>query len=511
MRYFVSRCFSLDTFLDLIASPSDTPGELIRTSFPSWKETGLRYHRPSTRASIGQILISTVIGFAVAHTLPMGQHLSSDPLVKLVLIATCAQTVLTNLVFLALDGTSHELDPKLYQSLKPHQILSFRSVPLIVSTCVMVPAISVGVATRIDYEDVGFMSSMEIWALALVVTALMSIYLVLVNEASKRTLCMPGMNLERLVEELSDDAPRETTLHVMVESILEGSDSLVRSVFQPTQKVGVLYAEDEELKRGDKSMGQMAQVLLGMDRHADSSQACLERDMLLVYILESLGGTDETEGAKPCELGNASTRHVQAIKKWAHPQNAVWVGAPRREPDAVPLLRALCAYAAGLGEALRICTLPPNAPQRLALDGTSSLTTFSIPPGGRACSEWAMRAAARLIVYSITSSKDPSADWRSSSLSVLVPVMLQAAFHLRKGALQFARMSHGKHTLTAKANAMEFISGGNEYLRPVVLACEEAALMVVEALKCSEGVNRVNTQMSNECRLWLVELGAIAS
>jgi len=506
---FWTRCTSLDAFLGLVAAPSDKPGHLLTASFPVWQETGIRYQRPSLRASVGQILLSTVIGFLLPHLMPMWERFSHDPLAQMVLIATCVLTLLTLLMVSALDGTSHELDPKRYQSVQPQNIMSFRQFPSLYSTfasaIVVVPAATMAVVYQCDDENAAYTSSrISLAFLGLFVTIVISIYMIVINEASKVVLCTPGLNIETLAKEFSSD-PLQGELTVLLESILQGSESQVRSILQPTQKAGVLYAEDEELKRGKEHMNVMARVLLFMDRHIDSTDARLERDILSMLLLETLGGRDAAD------VGTLSPWHEAAMKKWAHPRNAPWLGATRREPSAVPLVRALCAYAGGLGEALQIISLPPNAPQRLALNDGSLQTSWLLPPGARACSEWAIRAAARLIVYSLKSTEGPASDWRSSSLSLLIPVLLHAAFTLRKGTLRFARVNQDKRIIVA-ANAVEidWMSGDNKVLRPTVLACEESALLVVKTLKSMNGGSQMNMPMSNDCCAWLEILSASA-
>lgn len=441
----------------------------------------------------------------------MGHHyLSSDPLVKVVLIATCVFAVLANLIFSSLLGGSHELDPKHYQSMRPQHIISFGQFSSLHGkfgwSVVIVPAVSMTVAYHSDDGFYCWMEVRDLIVLALVVTVLISIYMIFVHEASRKVLCVPGMNPDRLVEEVSDS--REATVDVMLESILHGSESLMRSVSQPG--AGVVYVEDEELKRGVECMRHMANVLLGIaDRNPTSSQACMERDILRISLLESLGGTATGDSAN-LELCNATRRHVEALKRWAHPQKAVWAGAARREPNAAMLVRALCTYAGGLGTALQICSFPPCDPRRPALNETSTFTTWSLPPGARACSEWSIRAAARLIVYSFGPADGSGSDWRCNSLLTLVPVVLYAAFSLRRGILLFACMSYGKQAVVSSAVDVDWIAGENKFLRPIVLACDEAAIEVVK--KLSTGANRANIRMhDDECRRWLENLSTSTS
>lgn len=452
-----------------------------------------------------------MIGFVLPHMMPIWKRYSNDPLAQMVLTATCVLTILTHLMVSSLDGSSHELDPKRYQSVNPRSIMSFRNFPSLYNTfgsvVVIVPAVAVAVVYRVDDEDAAFQASkISLAFLALVVTTLISVYLILINEASKMVLCSPGLNVKTTASDFYDDSSH-AELKVMVESILQGNESLVRSVLQPTKKAGVLYLEDEERKRGEESMKMMARILLFSDRHLDSTDARLERDVLCMLLLETLGGKAADVNV---DVGHLSPRHEQVVKKWAHSQNTAWLGAARSEPDVVPLVRALCAYSGGLGESLQIVSMPPQSPQRIALSIGSVQTSWLLPPGARACGEFAIRGAARLIVYNLqsTATQGIASDWRSSSLSILIPVMLDAAFSLRKGALRFARVNQDKRIVTANAVEIDWLAGENKLLQPIVLACEESALLVLQALKTVEGGNQMNLPMSNDCRVWLETLSA---
>lgn len=514
IRSFWKRCTSLDAFLGLVAAPSDKPGHLLATSFPIWQETGYRYQRPSLRASVGQILISSVVGFILPHWMPLWEHFRYDSLAQMVLIATSVLTLLAHLMVTALDGTSHELDPKLYQSVDVKNLMSFRQFPSLFSTfgsaVMVVPAVAVAVVSRYTDDDnnnaaVSKSSILSLALLALVVTVLITVYLILVNEASKVALCIPVGNIQSIVKEFSPDNSSRDELTVILESILHGNEMLVRSVLDPVQKAGDLYVKEKELKKGEVNMKSMARVLLFMDRHLESTDARLERDILCMLLLETLGGTEPE--ATSVDIGNLSPRHEEVVKKWAHPQNAAFMGVARREPDVVPLVRALCTYAGGLGEALQIVSLPPNAPQRLALTDGLPMTSWLLPPGARACSEWAIRGASRLIVYSLKSTQGPASDWRSSSLSILIPVMLQATFSLRMGILRYARMNQDRRAaLVTDSIEIDWLSGTNKVLRPIVSACDESSRMVIKTLESMDGASQMNMPMSSNCVEWLQTL-----
>ena len=60
---------------------------------------------------------------------------------------------------------------------------------------------------------------------------------------------------------------------------------------------------------------------------------------------------------------------------------------------------------------------------------------------------------------------------------------------------------------TSTAFEIDWLAGDNKMLRPIVLACEEAALSVLQTLKSVDSGNQMNLPMSNDCRVWLEALG----
>ena len=146
-----------------------------------------------------------------------------------------------------------------------------------------------------------------------------------------------------------------------------------------------------------------------------SNDLGLEDDILRVLILESIGGKD------PDSAGNlgASDRHEKMVKSLVP-----GVAAGRVEPLAVPMIRALCAYVAGLGVALQRLGHAHNPKQPLP---TATFEVWALPPGALICSERALIGATRCVVYSITSLGPDDMDWRGTELSMFVPVVLVTA------------------------------------------------------------------------------------
>ena len=118
LRTFAARATSFDAFLDLIASPSDTPGILL-TSPVRPKEIGRRYQRPTNQAIVAQAIFSSAMGFLVALVQTYQKKPQSPGL-----FAVCSMACLANLLY-CLDGKSHEMNPIKYKRMPPASAFAF--------------------------------------------------------------------------------------------------------------------------------------------------------------------------------------------------------------------------------------------------------------------------------------------------------------------------------------------------------------------------------------------------
>jgi hypothetical protein len=287
-----------------------------------------------------------------------------------------------------------------------------------------------------------------------------------------------------------DDDRMEVFLDVVMYSILHSDASLVKDLSSST-KPGFLDLEREEHKRNEASIKAMANTLLHKTS-ADEMGAHLEEDLFRLGILASLGGTT-WNGKSHAGLDKAEAYHVDNIKQWVEHGDTMKVGGSRSEPLAVPLVRALCAYVGGLGEALLICS------------GQRSLSLrnpWVLPPGALACAEYAIRAAARCIVWNFSHSARTLADWRSTHLSMLVPVLLNSAFRLETGMVKFTQVRNGGKS-SDHMEKLDLIKTESPEFLPLYHACNDSAAMILEKLKSLEGVRRIDFDLETDCQKWM--------
>ena len=494
LRSTWSKFTSVDAFLDLIAGPSEMPGELLKTPWEN-RSNARRLQRPRFASSFAQILLSTIIGAMVAYTSvlpfsPTGTHGDSSP--KAALVMTVTLTTVLHLILTSLDGTSHELNPK-----RSIRVLGSRIIPVFLAglgkslftATLVAPMLAITAAvlvTEQDWEEI-LNVVFACMATALIVT----LYMHGIDEAARSLLCTPYAKLKQLVDEISDDDRSDTCLDVVLYSILHADEALVKQLGMPLTRPRVLDLEVEEGKRNAESIKTMANTLL----YGVENGSPLEEDILRVTLLESLGGTS-SDGSSQGGLEGADTRHAHAVRMWVQPGDAVKEGGKRSEPLAIPLVRALCAYVGGLGEALVICSahLSPTG------------NVWLLPPGAIACAEYAIRAACRCIIWNFSNSTRALADWRSTHLSMLVPVVLTSVCRLEAGLVKYAQTRAGGKPSEHVDNKIDLIKTESPELLSLYRACNRNASIILEKLQSLEGTRKVDLELDHECNKWTKEL-----
>jgi hypothetical protein len=482
--------------LDFLAGPSENPGELIHNPL-EYRGTARRLQHPTWTASFSQILISSLLSVAVAYTsvLPFsitGTH--GDSPYKAALIISCIAATLIHLMQTALNGSSHELNPNRYQARRSWNWPRFTTritsalqsliMTSLAVTCVAILA-SFFVTESYDQDD-------AVWSMVvacLITASVVTLYLHLFDEALRTLLCSPPIQMRRIVEEAAEDDRMETYLDVAMYSLLHSDAPLVKDLISSSNP-GYMDLEREERRRNETAIKAMANTLLHKTS-ADETGAHLEEDILRLAILASLGGKS-WNGKSYADLDRAEAHHVENIKQWVQPRDEMKVGGSRSEPVAVPLVRALCAFAGGLGEALIICSGQKSSP---------FTNPWLLPPGAIVCAEYAIRAAARCIVLNLSLSTRSLADWRSTHLSIMVPVFLTSAYRLESGMVRFTQGRSGGKPSDHLDQLELFRTESPEFL-PLYHACNDSAAMILEKLKSLEGVRRLDFDLDTDCQKW---------
>jgi hypothetical protein len=498
-----------------ILEPSDTPGELLTSSLHRYTK-GRRFQHSSFRSTGAQVILSVMMGIIVAFSTVFHwfDRPHSDDFGRATILATCVLTLLSPLVMTGLNG--HELDPNDY--LRPSGALlpiGGRQVlqkAFIAAT--LVPAISVFAGFLVSTDD-----PVDFWDLFLQLSVycfLMSLYLQAIDEAIRTAFFSPKADLKRLVDELQDDSSLATMLDVILHSLLQDG-GLVKDVWSPTQKPGVVDLDSQELRRTGDLMKQMGTVALS--KATGYLEAPFEEDVMRVIILESFGGTQEggmhTGGSNTqiVPRGNGSqtthalkggpdTRHEDVIKSWVD-----WKFTKtgnRREPLSLPLVRGFCVFAGGIGEALLACSSQKTlkTTQSRLSKPQSMVESWTLPQGAIVCASFAVTAVTRCIARSLKAPERPVADWKSAQLSTLVPSALNAFFRLRTGILAYSnyRGLDMSREVNVGAGALS-----PELLR-LLRVCDDSASEILKSLKSPQGRGRLDLPLDKECLAWTKQL-----
>jgi hypothetical protein len=526
----MSHVHSAGALAEFIATPSDPSKETIAKQ-QIYTESARRLQFPDFRNLFKQILLSVIVGIMVAHTSvlpfsPMGINAESPQ--KAALVVSCIFAIIVNLWPL-LTGSSHEINPHRYhasQSLNRSSFgRMFSSIPsLFVSSCAVpfIAIISLSVVGN-DDENGSSDTTLSLIAASFFIGLVINAYLHIFAEALRVLLCSPPLYMKQYVADGSNDDTMSSFLEVTMYSLLHSDMSLVEKLCF-IGKSRVLSLDQEELTLNEQSIKGMANVLL-QKTVADEVGSHLEEDILRLSILASLGGlgSASTDG-----LDKADVHHVENIKQWVQPRDKLQIENSRSELLAVPLVRALCAYAGGLGEALlTVCTSYQNK--------LSSSFPWLLPPGAIVCAEYAIRAAARCIFWNLSNSTKCLSDWRSSHLSMLVPVLMNSACRLESGMIKYAEARRGakyadvrwvepahlgvqskqypfswdhsslalvKEPQLTPEQKVQLLKTESPELLTLYHACNDSASMILKQLRALEGPRNFDLGLKGAARRW---------
>jgi hypothetical protein len=486
----------VDAVFDFFVGPSETPGELYKTPLDH-RENARRLQCPTPGDAVAQIVISGLgaTAFAYASMLPYspgGMH--GDTPYKTLLILSCMFAVWINLFQTTLDGSSHELNPVRYHisQWKRRRHIIFRATEIcksLFTAAVVVPLIAILTSWFVssDFQKGEDAVWSAVFACGLT-AVLVTLYLHIFDEVLRTLLCTPN-NLGKAVEEIAEGDRTEILLDVTMHSILHSDSSLVEELsgsIKPFHR----DLERKERERNESAMNAMANILLHKTA-GDEGSARLEEDVLRFYVLESLGGAS-WQGTSYEGFEKAEAYHMENVKQWIQPQDKLKIGQARVDPLVVRLVRALCAYFGGLGEALLICSGQKRS---------TNLNPWVLPPGAIICAEYAIRAASRCILFNLSHSAQILSDWRSTHLSMLIPVLISSACRLETGILKFIQARNGIKDITL--GKFDFVRTESPELLSLLNECNDSVTAVLQKLKALEGVGRIDLELDPVCRTWM--------
>jgi len=314
---------------------------------------------------------------------------------------------------------------------------------------------------------------------------------------------------------------------LFVQSILCGDANTVNQVnarpgsytscFRPMQ-----CTQDEEIERNETASSSFADWI---QYSSTTSMGALSEDVLRLCLLESLGGrsTKPRMKAGPRLFDFGQARHTSAIRRRLRLSAAT--SCPGKDPIAIPVVRSLCAFAGGMGQAATRFyhrDIPVRFPSKeVAANNPPSLAdSWVLPPGSLDAAEFAMNAAARLVVMNMVTQREGvySVDItkRHDRLSLLLPCVLRSAFQLHCGMLDYAIAQAERNGEKISSydpdgkgdGLMKYIEARLPDIEQVLATCDEAAKMVMRIIN-EFGERPMEALMSGgngDLHEWLVHL-----
>jgi len=272
----------------------------------------------------------------------------------------------------------------------------------------------------------------------------------------------------------------------------------------------VMDLEAEEMRRYGVSMGYVADAI---EAGLVSGCTSFEDNLLRMLILESLGGS--TGGA-----GGSDDLSTSRREKKGEPEENCDNGILKEEnhllpvglsmhhhltlkrlrcgSTVVPVVRALCVYAGGLGESLKRCT---------AKSISDTNVTWSCPPCALESGEYAIVGAARLVALTILDRSGGNTRRNHNCISPLILVVLQSAHRLRHGLLDYSKYLmrfegfYETPTVAGTNNLSKTILLRFPDISHAIMSCDRAAIHLMQVINSNSIAN-----VSGDCDAWLKTL-----
>jgi hypothetical protein len=377
---------------------------------------------------------------------------------------------------------------------------------------------------------------MQSLLISYITVAFTVIALAIQDVLTRWAVCAPGVDADILLYQTSTKTPVEAkktpsstttksgvtstpkskkkflTEDLLIQSILMADGNTVSQVIanpntetQPSMSLFKSH-QDDEISRNDKAVASFAKWIQSSSTTASGR---LSDDILRMSLLESLGGggggscSSVSQQQKTPSRHFGEVRHSSALRKRLELSAAT--AAPGRQPIAAPVVRALCAFAGGLGDSMSEIyrqEMKDGKPARI-----SSAEMWKLPPGSLAAAELSIVAAARLVVM------NSAIDKRHERICLLLPCVLQSAYKLRCGLFAYAKATAATYEVklasfdkTGRTDGlMQFIDQKCSDLCPVLSACNNSARMVIQTDRALEEVV-LRRSWKGDMQRWLVGL-----
>ena len=365
-----------------------------------------------------------------------------------------------------------------------------------------------------------------------ITVALLVIIVAIQDVLTRWAVCSPGMDADVLMfntrtATTSTNKNNETFIaeDLIIQSILMGDGTTVNKVITPPgstkSQLGSMLPfknhQEDEISRNEIATASFAEWI---QNSSTTSSGKLSGDILRMCLLESFGGGGSASPSHSFHFGDA--RHAAAVRKRLSLSAAITSPAGG-QPIVVSIVRALCAFAGGVGDAMSDCYRMVDKNGQPLRSKKNAAELWKLPPGSLNAVEFAIIAAARFVVLnSVTTDKNGRAvanpSKRNERLSLLLPCVLQSAYKLTCGINDYAvatanmyEVNLSTYATSGKNDGVEcFIAAKCPELLPVISACNNSAKMVMKTLLDSGDRSLedvlLRRKWKGDIQQWLVEL-----
>lgn len=445
---------------------------------------------PTIKPLLAHVGLSFIAGLLVYSMIFVGDNTLHDDLTAWML--TCVSATMTSLYPL-FDGLSHEIDPHKYihrfdvKKEKKTRVIGLFAMKASIPVTLSIMLSGTGRERGNAFDLLALCSKL------FTISALMLLYLERLEYAIRMSLFNPTANLRQLLEELQVDTNPVTMLGIILRSLI-GCSSLVEKIWVPVQQPGLGGPERDEIDLSTTLFDSMATNVLR--QHDLKLEAPFEEDILRITVLRWLDGRP-VDYTKDLSIHKAMENHDWMTCTTSH---------GTIDELSIPLVRGLCVFIGGSGEALKLCSSPT---------GNSANTSWILPPAFFSCLDFATTTLAQCILQSLTPSGRILCDWKSSKLSNHVPVSIKALHSLRTGIMKYSVYIAQNQMADAPPKTFSYnqipenripSSLGRREHWEMVRKCDSSASIILHSAKSLSCHGRLDLLLDEACIEWKNEL-----
>lgn len=533
----------------------------------SAKKGLIRYKDPTLSRCASQIVVHGFFGalfyqFAldqmikeICHYNPTG-HWDNPAYLTQKTFVMCCCILMSCFLLLAtyFSRSYHELSPKMFELSRNASALDltqkvFQILVLQIQSSgllfyfICLPIVSLIISGPFQQSNAAMLPTMMLYTKALLIaytaTLFLAIYVMIMDILVRIALLQPGLNVISLFSEgiekanvvrsencrssiaIDDDISGSVAVDdVIVEILLGGlgphvinfvtsprvvinQDGTILTNVRTSRSTANIHIdlEEEEYRRNKAVISGIVDLI---ETGLVAGHLSFEDDFLRFCVLEALGGPNQSQDCGfPLGL---SWRHYKFLYRCLEGDEAT--KGKNIQSAGVSILRSICVYIGAIGE---------------ALSHPASSSKYSLSPCLMISLQYAVHAAARLVVLNMTfeHGRTETKVKRLNRMTLLLATVVESMYCIRRGMLSYGHQLyesnytldsidnvsisfqyHGARVYRAAESFESFLAVKHSAIASVVNACDECASMIVRELNCVDGSPDFDLKVHSQCREW---------